>query len=202
MHLKVFVKLKKTLKTLSSRQKNQKKNPKNPKNQKKTKKTQKNPLGWVFLKKPGFFPTLILKRSQIAWPQEVTGVEVNPNSMFDIQVRSPYGTFFYVWASVLTSLEVRVINWIRNFRSPIWVSGFWCSVFLTFKAVYYANSTVTLPRYRYLLCQGIYIFLILVLLIVRICSSVGPLNFYHDNINNNRNAMNSARSWPYFIFCE
>jgi hypothetical protein len=66
MHLKVFVKLKKTLKTLSSRQKNQKKNPKNPKNQKKTKKTQKNPLGWVFLKKPGFFPTLILKRSQIA----------------------------------------------------------------------------------------------------------------------------------------
>jgi hypothetical protein len=52
MHLKVFVKLKKTLKTLSSRQKNPKK-PKNPK------KNQKNPLGWVFLKKPGFFPTLL-----------------------------------------------------------------------------------------------------------------------------------------------
>ncbi len=44
------------------------KNPKNPlvwakkpkKIQKtqKPKKTQKNPLGWVFLKKPGFFPTL------------------------------------------------------------------------------------------------------------------------------------------------
>jgi hypothetical protein len=59
MHLKVFVKLKKTLKTLSSGQKNPKipkktqKNPKNPKkNQKKTKKTH-----WAgFLKKnPGFF---------------------------------------------------------------------------------------------------------------------------------------------------
>jgi hypothetical protein len=45
LNLKVFVKLKKTLKT--------QKKPKKPK------KKQKNPLGWVFLKKPGFFPTLI-----------------------------------------------------------------------------------------------------------------------------------------------
>ncbi len=59
MHPKVFVKLKKTLKTLSSGQKNPKKTQKNPKNPKKTKKNQKNPLGWVFLKKPGFFPTLL-----------------------------------------------------------------------------------------------------------------------------------------------
>jgi hypothetical protein len=63
MHLKVFVKLKKTLKTLASGQKTQK-NPKKPKknqkNPKKPKKTQKNPLGWVFFKKPGFFPTLPL----------------------------------------------------------------------------------------------------------------------------------------------
>jgi hypothetical protein len=61
MHLKVFVKLKKNLKTLSSGQKNPKKpkkTQKNPKNPKKPKKTQKTPLGWVFLKKPGFFPTL------------------------------------------------------------------------------------------------------------------------------------------------
>jgi hypothetical protein len=58
MHLKVFVKLKNTLKTLSSGQKKPKKTQKNPKNPKKPKKTQKNPLGWVFLKKPGFFPTL------------------------------------------------------------------------------------------------------------------------------------------------
>jgi hypothetical protein len=36
MHLKVFVKLKKTLKTLSSRQKNPKKTQKKPKNPKKT----------------------------------------------------------------------------------------------------------------------------------------------------------------------
>ena len=39
------------------------KNPKKPKKtQKKPKKpnkTQKNPLGWAFLKKPGFFPTLM-----------------------------------------------------------------------------------------------------------------------------------------------
>jgi hypothetical protein len=42
MHLKVFVKLKKTLKTLSSGQKKLKKTQKNPK------KKQKNPLGWVF----------------------------------------------------------------------------------------------------------------------------------------------------------
>jgi hypothetical protein len=58
MHLKVFVKLKKTLKTLSSGQKNPKKPKKTQKKPKKPKKTKKKPLGWVFLKKPGFFPTL------------------------------------------------------------------------------------------------------------------------------------------------
>ncbi len=51
MHLKVFLKLKKTLKTLSSGQKTQK-NPKNPQ------KTKKNPLSWFFFKKPRFFATL------------------------------------------------------------------------------------------------------------------------------------------------
>jgi hypothetical protein len=56
MYLKVFLKLKKTLKTLSSGQKKPKKK---QKNQKKTKKPKKNPLGWFFLKKPGFFPTLL-----------------------------------------------------------------------------------------------------------------------------------------------
>jgi hypothetical protein len=52
MHLKVFVKLKKTLKTLSSGQKNPKKPKKTPKKPKKT--------HWAgfFLKKTGFFPTL------------------------------------------------------------------------------------------------------------------------------------------------
>jgi hypothetical protein len=64
MHLKVFVKLKKTLKTLSSGQKN----PKKPKKPKKTQKTQKNPLGWVFLKKPGFFPTLGRIRTYLVLP--------------------------------------------------------------------------------------------------------------------------------------
>jgi hypothetical protein len=58
MHPKVFVKLKKTLKPSRPG----KKTPKNPKKPKKTqknpKKTQKNPLGWVFKKKTGFFPTL------------------------------------------------------------------------------------------------------------------------------------------------
>ncbi len=57
MHLKVFVKLKKTLKIPLSGQKN-------PKKPKKPKKTQKNPkkTHWAgfFLKKPGFFPTLIM----------------------------------------------------------------------------------------------------------------------------------------------
>jgi hypothetical protein len=52
MHLKAFVKLKKTLKTPLSGQKTQK-NPKNPKNPKKP-----TGLGF-FLKKPGFFPTLL-----------------------------------------------------------------------------------------------------------------------------------------------
>ena len=37
-----------------------KKTQKNPKKPKKPKKTQKNPLGWAFLKKPGFFPTLFI----------------------------------------------------------------------------------------------------------------------------------------------
>jgi hypothetical protein len=58
------VKLKKTLKTLSSGQKTQK----NPKKPKKPKKTQKNPLGWVFLKKPGFFPTLFGTRPKYFLP--------------------------------------------------------------------------------------------------------------------------------------
>jgi hypothetical protein len=49
MHLKVFVKLKKTLKTLSSGQKTQK-NPIKPKKPQKNKKTQKTPLGWFFFK--------------------------------------------------------------------------------------------------------------------------------------------------------
>jgi hypothetical protein len=58
MHLKVFVKLKKTLKTLSPGKKTQKtqKNPKNPKKTKKTKKKPKKPTGLGFFKKnPGFF---------------------------------------------------------------------------------------------------------------------------------------------------
>jgi hypothetical protein len=56
MHLKVFMKLEKNLKTLSSGQKKPKKtHKKTQKTQKKNKKTKKKPLGWVFLKKPGFF---------------------------------------------------------------------------------------------------------------------------------------------------
>jgi hypothetical protein len=57
MHLKVFVKLKKTLKPSRLGKKTQKKQkkPKNPKNPKKT-------TGLGFLKKPGFFPTLPNKR--------------------------------------------------------------------------------------------------------------------------------------------
>jgi hypothetical protein len=58
MHLKVFVKLKKNPKNLLVQAKKPKKTQKNPKNPKKPKKNQKNPLGWVFFKKPGFFPTL------------------------------------------------------------------------------------------------------------------------------------------------
>ncbi len=57
MHLKVFVKLKKNTKNPLVWAKNQK-NQKTQKTQKKPKKTQKTPLGWVFKKKPGFFPTL------------------------------------------------------------------------------------------------------------------------------------------------
>jgi hypothetical protein len=55
MHLKVFVKLKKTLKIISSGQKNPKTNQKTQKKNKKTKKP--TGLGF-FLKKPGLFPTL------------------------------------------------------------------------------------------------------------------------------------------------
>ncbi len=56
--LKSIRETEKNPKTLSSGQKNPKKPKKTQKTQKKPKKTQKNPLGWVFLKKPGFFPTL------------------------------------------------------------------------------------------------------------------------------------------------
>jgi hypothetical protein len=51
MHLKVFVKLKKTLKTLSSGQKN----PKKPKKPKKTQKNPKKPTGLGFFKKTRVF---------------------------------------------------------------------------------------------------------------------------------------------------
>ncbi len=66
MHLKVFVKQKKTLKTLSSGQKTQK----NPKKPKKPKKNQKNPLGWVFFKKTRVFsnPGCVYQRSQFRVP--------------------------------------------------------------------------------------------------------------------------------------
>jgi hypothetical protein len=57
MHLKVFVKLEKTLKTLSSGHKNPKKTQKTQKTQKNPKKPQKN-TGLGFLKKSGFFATL------------------------------------------------------------------------------------------------------------------------------------------------
>jgi hypothetical protein len=60
MHLKVFVKLKKTLKTLLSGQKTQK-NPKKPtKKPKNPKKTKKTHWAGFFFKNPGFFPTLKL----------------------------------------------------------------------------------------------------------------------------------------------
>jgi hypothetical protein len=74
MHLKVFVKLKKTLKTLLSGQKNPKK-PKKPKktqkNQKKQKKPKKTHWAGFFLKKPGFFPTL---------PLDVEKLDPDPHS--------------------------------------------------------------------------------------------------------------------------
>ncbi len=63
MHLKVFVKLKKTLKTLSSGQKNPKKT---QKTKKKPKNPKKNPGLVFFLKKPGFFSNPV-KKSQKLW---------------------------------------------------------------------------------------------------------------------------------------
>jgi hypothetical protein len=63
MHLKVFVKLKKTLITLSSRQKN-------PKKPKKTQKTQKNP------KKPtglGFFKKTRVFSNPAGWGDQIGG---------------------------------------------------------------------------------------------------------------------------------
>jgi hypothetical protein len=86
MHLKVFVKLKKNLKTLSSGQKKTKKTQKNPKKPKKPQKNQKkpkNPLGWVFLKKPGFFPTLWQTR-QIHSPRHWLGWGVTSGVRFGL----------------------------------------------------------------------------------------------------------------------
>jgi hypothetical protein len=69
MHLKVFVKLKKTLKTLSSGQKNPK-NPKKPKKPNKTQKTQKNPTGLgFFYKNPDFFQPWLADRYDNPMPQ-------------------------------------------------------------------------------------------------------------------------------------
>jgi hypothetical protein len=66
MHLKVFVKLEKTLKTLSSGQKNPKKPKKNQKTQKKTPKKQKNPLGWFFFLKTRVFSNPAFSRNIFA----------------------------------------------------------------------------------------------------------------------------------------
>ncbi len=65
MHLKVFVKLKKTLKTLSSGQKKTKK----PKKTQKTQKKQKKPLGWFFFLKTRVFsnPDYVGTRCRLAW---------------------------------------------------------------------------------------------------------------------------------------
>jgi hypothetical protein len=60
MHLKVFLKLKKNLKTLSSGQ--IKKN--------------KKPLGWVFLEKTGFFPTLPVIADVAGWCGSVAAADV------------------------------------------------------------------------------------------------------------------------------
>jgi hypothetical protein len=57
----LFLKPKKPLKTLSSGPNIYKKQQKKPKNQ-------KNPLGWFFFFKPGFFPTLLqggLRQAQV-----------------------------------------------------------------------------------------------------------------------------------------
>ncbi len=78
MHLKVFVKLKKTLKTLSSGQKTQKTQKKTKKKQKKTKK----PTGLVFLKNnPGFFPTLV----QLPYWQTRIGKHHTPGEISEIK---------------------------------------------------------------------------------------------------------------------
>ncbi len=53
--LKSILETEKNLKNPLVKAKKPKKTPKNLKNPKKTQKTQKNPLGWVFLKNPGFF---------------------------------------------------------------------------------------------------------------------------------------------------
>jgi hypothetical protein len=78
MHLKVFVKLKKTLKTLSSGQKTQKKQ-KTTKNPKKNQKTQKKPLGWVLKKKTGFFqPCLRVVKTKLYLGVKVRTRRVSP----------------------------------------------------------------------------------------------------------------------------
>jgi hypothetical protein len=61
MHLKVFLKLKKTLKPSLLGKKTQK-NPKKPKKPEKTQKKTKNPLGWVFLKKTRVFSNPVRNR--------------------------------------------------------------------------------------------------------------------------------------------
>ena len=66
--------------------KNPKKTQKNPK---KPKKPQKNPLGWVFLKKPGFFPTLYIRLVQSYFPVWVESVDNDPAHFFDEPVPDP-----------------------------------------------------------------------------------------------------------------
>ncbi len=64
MHLKVFVKLKKTLKPSRLGKKNQKK-PKKPKKPKKTQKNPKKPTGLVFFKKTRVFSNPAKNRKKL-----------------------------------------------------------------------------------------------------------------------------------------
>jgi hypothetical protein len=109
MHLKVFVKLKKTLKTLSSGQKTQKKTKKNQKTLKNPpKKNQKNPLGWLKKKKKKrVFSNPVMYR---------TNVKIVKTAEKTITVRTVRSTFseslYFHWLTkeVLIALLSRVVD--------------------------------------------------------------------------------------------
>jgi hypothetical protein len=128
MHSKVFVKLKKPLKPSRPGKKTQK-NPKKSKKPKKTKKNQKNPLGWVFLKKPGFFPTLVITPPPTPLLQKIYTQLFRNSALHKAkEVKEPFRSqATVIFAKLYKIIMLSILLHPRNFR----IQSYWNVLIIT-----------------------------------------------------------------------